>query len=501
MDENRFILLPARGLKGSGASTASQRQFFLLANGAFSAAGARMQLAGKAPTAPSLRVIDSIHEDGAKLVEIAPDALSALRVAQPGLRIVPIRYYEPARAHRMTIVSAAANAVRPAVAAAPWVLTVVDRVSKKRLPGVQIVAFTNFATRAGAQGTSDAQGLCMLSFDSRPAAVERLYVYPPGGYWSALRETVPTGAPYTVDLQPVALTDADGLQHYYPAAADEDGKGVRIGIVDTGVALAHPDLVVEGGMNAVVGEDPQDFGDNGEEGHGTHVAGITAARGKRPTGMRGLAPGATLRSYRVFGKGQGRASNYSIAKAIDRAVADGCDLLNLSLGGSADDEAIRAAVDDAQAQGTVVIAAAGNDGRQPVSFPAADPHAIAVTALGRLGTFPKDTVDMGDVGAPFGTDPNDYVALFSNFGPPVDLIAPGVAIVSTLPPSIYGVLSGTSMACPAATGFAARLLSRNPALLSSTRDAARAEAIMTAVLQASVTLGFKPEYEGRGLPR
>jgi subtilisin len=95
----------------------------------------------------------------------------------------------------------------------------------------------------------------------------------------------------------------------------------------------------------------------------------------------------TLRSYRVFGKNSQGASNYSILKAIDRAVADGCDLINMSLGGAAGDEATLTAIEDAHAQGAVVIAAAGNDGRGPVGFPAAHSQAVAVSALGRKGTF------------------------------------------------------------------------------------------------------------------
>jgi hypothetical protein len=125
-------------------------------------------------------------------------------------------------------------------------------------------------------------------------------------------------------------------------------RSIRVTIViDTGIA-AHPDLVIDGGENTVVGEDPQDFGDNGD-GHGTHVAGIIAARGTPPSGIRGLAPAVTLRSYWVFGKNAEGASNFSIAKAVDRAVKDGCHLINMSLGGGPRDEATHSAIADARA--------------------------------------------------------------------------------------------------------------------------------------------------------
>jgi len=115
----------------------------------------------------------------------------------------------------------------------------------------------------------------------------------------------------------------------YPGGTLQSGKGVTVGVIDSGVATNHPDLSVAGGQNTVPGEKPGDFGDNGTEGHGTHVAGIIAARGA----LKGVAPGVTLRSYRVFAKGGDNASNFAIAKAIDAGVADGCDLLNMSLGG------------------------------------------------------------------------------------------------------------------------------------------------------------------------
>jgi subtilisin len=272
---------------------------------------------------------------------------------------------------------------------------------------------------------------------------------------------------------------------------------VTVGIVDTGVG-PHPDLLVAGGMNAVTGEDPNDFGDNGA-GHGSHVGGIVAARGTPPQGLRGLAPGASLRSYRVFGKGASGASNFAIAKAIDQAVTDHCDIINLSLGGGPSDPATQSAVHDARQQGCVVIAAAGNDGRGPVSFPAADPLCVAVSAMGRKGTFPKGSLEEGEVKAPLGTDADEFIAAFSNVGPEVDLTGTGVGILSTVPDG-YAPMSGTSMASPAVAGFAARLLSQLPAVLAMPRNQDRSDAIAKALLQSAKDRGFPAEMQGNGLP-
>jgi subtilisin len=163
--------------------------------------------------------------------------------------------------------------------------------------------------------------------------------------------------------------------------------------LDAGIALDHPDLVVSGGLNTVTGEKPQDFGDNGTEGHGTHVAGIIAARGTPPSGIRGIAPGVALRSYRVFGQGQSGASNYDIAKALNAGIADGCTLVNLSLGGGDFDPVLADAITAAHNAGVLVFVANGNDGRQPVGFPASATFSQAVYAMGRKGTFPAGAVN------------------------------------------------------------------------------------------------------------
>jgi len=207
-----------------------------------------------------------------------------------------------------------------------------------------------------------------------------------------------------------------------------------------------------------------------------------------------------LRAYRVFGEGQNQTTNFAIAKGIDRAVSDGCDIVNLSLGGGAPDPVISAAVEDARSGGSLCIVAAGNNGRGPVSFPAADEMAVAVSGLGRIGTFPDDAAEVDEITTPFGSDEADFIGGFSNVGPQVDLTAPGVAIISTYPGG-YTEISGTSMAAPAVSGVAARLLAGSAETLAAPRDGARSEAILALLVASARDRGFPDPLEGHGLPQ
>jgi len=499
----QFILLPPRGVVATAATATPTITSFLNSLHSDVGAAARDVSVLKSPARRSkkrsvkVRVLDSIHENGAKLVEVSPQAISDLRADQPGLRIVPVVYYTPAVAPRPTIVSG--PKVAAAGVSAKITVKVVSDKDGSPVGGAMVVAFTDFEARAGAQGKTNSKGEVALALGATSKKLDRLYIFPKVNLWGALKKGVTITSGNVFKVTPVDLSFTDGLRFFYGNSPDAAGTGLTVGVIDTGIA-AHPDLVIDGGQNTVLGENPNDFGDNGE-GHGTHVAGIVAARGTPPTGIRGLAPGIRLRSYRVFGKGSGKASNFAIAKAIDRAVADGCDLVNMSLGGGAPDDATQDAIADARAHGTVVIVAAGNDDRSPVSFPALDSLAIAVSAMGRKGTFPAGVAEFGDVAAPFGKpDKQNFVAAFSNIGPEIDLTGPGVGILSTFPGG-HAPLGGTSMACPAVTGAAARLLSapQHATILAMNRDQARSDAMAQIVLQAGKSLGFGADFEGQGM--
>jgi subtilisin len=497
----RYIIMPREGFTDPALLTAT----FQPSNRAVAVTARAF-----ATVQPRMRVIDTIRENGPKLVEMPPEGELSLRLSMPGLKIVPEVFYhrqwhrpEPEKrpARRTAVARAAARPVQAQI-------KVVDRTSGNAVRAASVIAFTDFANRVGAQGSSDANGLVRLAGISSQQALERLYVYGPPGYWGYYKTNTRASANSTIKLRPVDIHDPKLLLHQLyanlPATA---GDGVTVGIIDTGIDGGHPDLTnVSGGLNCVTDEtvnDPAAQNNwrpakiDGE--HGTHVAGIVAARGGA-TGLRGVAPAATLRAYRVFPDSGGGASNFDIAKAIDRAVADSCQILNLSLGGGPADDLTHAAIIRALAAGVVVICANGNDDRSPVSYPAAFPECTAVAAMGRRGSFPTESTGAGDLATPRGGASNaDFVAGFSNIGSQTDAIGAGVEIVSTLPGGQYGPMSGTSMATPAVAGFAAYLLSADTAIRNA-QGADRSRRLKDLLYSRCKPEGFGRDYEGFGLP-
>ena len=250
---------------------------------------------------------------------------------------------------------------------------------------------------------------------------------------------------------------------------------IIVAVLDTGIHLAHQDLV--GNLWTNPGEAPDNGSDddgngkaddfwgwhfyhewawNGKQytylpmeddnvaddhGHGTHVAGIAGARINNGVGVAGMAGGSRLLTVKVLDQyGNGWYSD--VAQGIVYAVDNGAQVINLSLGGTPSSETLQEAVDYARAHGVLVVAATGNNGGA-VLYPAACEHVLSVAA----------------------TDQSDTRASFSNHGPQVDVAAPGVGIYSTWPwAGGYFVKSGTSMAAPHVSGLAALIMSARPDL-------------------------------------
>jgi subtilisin len=438
---------------------------------------------------------------------MGPEEVAALKVSDPGVRAFPVVKYHLARMPRLKIESK----LKKAAGAKALNLSIrfVDSQTKAPIRGVQVAAFTDFENRSGAGGTSSANGRVSLDLGAMSVKLDVLVAYGPPGYWGLGRRaiTLKTGAVF--EIEPVNLATPDFAASLYGGYSADAGDGVVVGVIDTGIDGKHPDLTVDGGAAFVTDEgDAGGWGPATSEGeHGTHVAGIIASTGSTPPhapktvpGKRGVAPKVALRSYRVFPNSGEGADNYDIIRAIDQGVRDGCDLLNLSLGSEVPDEAVHVAIKDAFDRGTVCVVATGNDGRQPVSYPAAWDTAVAVTSCAKKGTYPIGSNEVLDEVPPYAkTDPNIYISVFSNVGPPVDVTGPGGGIVSTLPGGQYGVMSGTSMACPAVTGVLAALISADPAVMKMPRSRDRSVAILGLLTKDAKPLGFIPPMEGVGL--
>jgi subtilisin len=219
-----------------------------------------------------------------------------------------------------------------------------------------------------------------------------------------------------------------------------------IAILDTGIQLSHPDLNVYRQVTFVSGTTSA----NDDNGHGTHVAGIAAAK-DNSIGVVGVAPGARLWAVKVLGS-SGSGSISTIIKGIDYVTQNAAevDVANLSLGCECTSTSLNTAISNSVMAGVTYVVAAGNNGKNAASFsPANHPSVIAVSAIvdtdgkcGRLG-----------VSSSYGGD--DRFASFSNYGSVVDLAAPGVSIYSTYKGSTYATMSGTSMAAPHVAGAAA----------------------------------------------
>jgi subtilisin len=267
----------------------------------------------------------------------------------------------------------------------------------------------------------------------------------------ALAQTLPTGI--------------DRIDGELSSTVSGNGSGtvdVDVAIIDTGIA-SHPDLNVVGGVNCVGGS-----GFNDDNGHGTHVAGTVAARDDA-NGVVGVAPGARLYAVKVL-NASGSGSISQIICGIDWVTARAAtiEVANMSLGGqslfgsfsgcSSSFDPMHPAICRSVAAGVTYAVAAGNSSANANSFvPATYAEVITVSALADFNGQPG-----GGASPTCRADEDDTFANFSNYGADVDLIAPGVCILSTYPGGGYNTFSGTSMASPHVAGAAALHKASNP---------------------------------------
>jgi subtilisin family serine protease len=253
-------------------------------------------------------------------------------------------------------------------------------------------------------------------------------------------------------------TDHESREAIFLPEAHRWSKGderVTIAVLDSGVCLTHPEFSgrllpgydfvdILNGTDEFLGDaveadpDPTD-----EVGHGTHVAGIVAAKGKNMP--EGVAPLCRILPVRVLGAlrqgerrvGAGLIDNINIA--LKWAVDNGADIINMSFGIKHEGGGLphREVVEYALSQGATLVAATGNDGQDALYYPGALPGVIAVGAV----------------------EPDGEKAAFSTYGPQVTLVAPGTEVFSAYREDGYAYASGTSQAAPFVSGAAALLKS------------------------------------------
>ncbi len=228
------------------------------------------------------------------------------------------------------------------------------------------------------------------------------------------------------------------------------GSGVTVAVLDQGVNPNHVDLkdrVTTHELEFYNKEEGewQDHGFSYGGGHGTHVAGIIGATVDNGEGGAGIAPDVDILSVDVFGTDDVGCSDDVMIAALNYVTDEGVDIVNMSLGGPMYSAVENMAIQHAYLSGVVLVAAAGNDGSNIKSFPAAYDHVIAVASVNRNGVR----------------------ADYSNYGPWITVSAPGSDIFSTISTEDgefgddgFDFMSGTSMACPVVSGALALYMSK-----------------------------------------
>lgn len=360
------------------------------------------------------------------------------------------------------------------------------------------------------QGITDDSGFVSLAVSGGPlGTVQALYVKPLANHWERFitRPALADGEINTITLTPLSETFADfpetgtvgwgqkllGLDQLPQNVA---GRGVKIGIIDSGCDNSHPQLMhVRQGMDLTNESDPTTWTED-EIAHGTHCAGIIAASSSTQQGIRGFAPGAEIHALKVFPGG--RFSD--LIDALDECIKREIDVVNMSLGSGQESELVTQKIIEATNQGVACIVAAGNSGG-PVQFPGTLANVLTVSAFGQLGTFPTDTFHAQAVLPSPGGVQNVFPAKFSCFGPSIGVSGPGVAILSCVPGG-YAVWDGTSMAAPHITGLAALILAHHPTFQGAgrRRSSARVAQLFQTIKAASSPLFADAMRSGAGAP-
>ena len=243
----------------------------------------------------------------------------------------------------------------------------------------------------------------------------------------------------------------------YAWNAGYTGKGIKIAILDTGVN-AHTELNIAYNVNY-----SSDSGTGDSQGHGTHVAGLAAAKNNNSAGGAGIAPGASIYNIKVLNS-KGTGTSAGILRGIQAAISNKVDIISMSLGSHWYEGNYVKVVKQAYDSGIAVFAAAGNDGSPVKCYPA-----------GYTGAYCIGSVQQ-----------NKGRSYFSNYGSWVKFSAPGSNLYSTSKSGGYEMMSGTSQATPIASGTAAVILSADAGIRAKTGKA-RVNALISKMNKGKVS--------------
>jgi subtilisin family serine protease len=271
------------------------------------------------------------------------------------------------------------------------------------------------------------------------------------------------------------------------------GHGVRLALVDSGVATGTAGLAerVADGLD-VRSHDSKSWTED-VTGFGTHAAGLIAAGDEAAPG-RGLASEVELLVCKVVPGGR----HSDLIEALDYCLAHEVDVVELGVGSPYPSWLVAAKIEQARQAGILCVAAVGNGGT--VAFPAALPGVLGVAAVGRLATFPADSYHATQLAGP-PTPDGYFPARYSALGPPVDVCAPGVAVVSTTATGGLAALDGTGVAAAHVAALAALVLAHHHEFRNGyrARAAARVDRLQQ-IIRASCRPIGDPARTGAGIP-
>jgi len=363
-------------------------------------------------------------------------------------------------------------------------------------------------------GLTGADGRAELTVAAETAAAPGLLVVRPArGCWPArvVRPGLTAGEPVNVKCERIVTTFpgfpdrplsswGSQLMGFGMLPPTHRGQGIKIAIIGSGAAASHPDLAnrLADGRD-VVGEDDKTWRKD-LIGTGTHQAVLIGGKDDG-SGVRGLAPEAEIHICRTAPGG----TCADLIEALDYCIGQQIDIALISDGITADSVLLAAKVNQARLHGIACIAAAGDGGRE-IARPAALPGVLAVGAVGQLGTFPPGSGLAAQLAGPLTPD-GLFAPTFANHGPGLDCCAPGVAVVSGLPPASYGPLSGTGIAAAHVAAAAALVLAHHPQFRAerdqppASRDASRVDRLFYQILASCRPLpAIGPLRSGAGVP-